>query len=453
MTFWLMNIKSTSDSRLNRKSYFRVIFLGAIPQNPFSNVLVVCSWLSPRTNNQNHNNSRLRRELLKSIDMKIFFIIIFLLIGQALHPQKKNIAKIGVLSKYNLSHFNIKIKKATIYINNKKYIAKNKQIYFTKIQSHLIIHKLTQKSIQTRKILIQSISNFIVLIKRNNKIKQYIYTGRLNIFLQNKKISFILNIPVEKYIHSTALAELGPLLYFNIKKNSHKKWKKILISTMEIAVRSYYMTHRYRHRNQKYELCDLTHCMHFKGIVSKESSYTKGILWKNKKNEIIKTYFHSTCGGVLNHPADVWSGVFQNNYRIGSDSINNHLIHCSDSNHFNWMSKIKKSIISKLLNEKKTIHLKAIYKNKRISIIQYTNHQRQVKKIKIGLFLSIIGKNLGWNKIKSNLFIIKQQDDEFIFIGHGFGHGIGLCQWGAREMAFQGYTYQQILEFYYPLMP
>jgi stage II sporulation protein D len=39
---------------------------------------------------------------------------------------------------------------------------------------------------------------------------------------------------------------------------------------------------------------------------------------------------------------------------------------------------------------------------------------------------------------------------EFRFTGHGWGHGVGLCQWGARAMAVQGSDYRQILTHYYP---
>ena len=35
------------------------------------------------------------------------------------------------------------------------------------------------------------------------------------------------------------------------------------------------------------------------------------------------------------------------------------------------------------------------------------------------------------------------------FVGKGSGHNIGMSQWGAYAMAQQGYTYQQILQFYY----
>jgi stage II sporulation protein D len=36
------------------------------------------------------------------------------------------------------------------------------------------------------------------------------------------------------------------------------------------------------------------------------------------------------------------------------------------------------------------------------------------------------------------------------FAGRGYGHGVGMCQWGAKSMAERGYLARQILEFYYP---
>jgi len=43
-----------------------------------------------------------------------------------------------------------------------------------------------------------------------------------------------------------------------------------------------------------------------------------------------------------------------------------------------------------------------------------------------------------------------QAADEFVFVGRGEGHGVGMSQWGAWEMAREGYSFGQILAFYYP---
>lgn len=53
-------------------------------------------------------------------------------------------------------------------------------------------------------------------------------------------------------------------------------------------------------------------------------------------------------------------------------------------------------------------------------------------------------------KVRSFYFDVQTKKGKIIFTGHGIGHHLGLCQWGAREMVAQGYNYRQILDFYYP---
>jgi stage II sporulation protein D len=54
-------------------------------------------------------------------------------------------------------------------------------------------------------------------------------------------------------------------------------------------------------------------------------------------------------------------------------------------------------------------------------------------------------------KIQSTSCIILNTQNEIIFVsGKGFGHGVGLCQYGTRQMAREGKTAEQILNFYYP---
>jgi stage II sporulation protein D len=62
---------------------------------------------------------------------------------------------------------------------------------------------------------------------------------------------------------------------------------------------------------------------------------------------------------------------------------------------------------------------------------------------------------VGHDQIKSTNFKLNQlpgggADAEIEFVGQGFGHGVGMCQWGAKAMAQAGQSYQTILSHYYP---
>lgn len=57
---------------------------------------------------------------------------------------------------------------------------------------------------------------------------------------------------------------------------------------------------------------------------------------------------------------------------------------------------------------------------------------------------------LGYDRVPSTRFEVEQVGNTFILQGSGAGHGVGLCQWGARELAEQGRGFREILKFYYP---
>jgi len=56
----------------------------------------------------------------------------------------------------------------------------------------------------------------------------------------------------------------------------------------------------------------------------------------------------------------------------------------------------------------------------------------------------------GSGQIKSTLLKLKNLKDEIRFVGRGWGHGVGLCQWGAKGMAERGSDYRHIIAKYFP---
>jgi stage II sporulation protein D len=48
------------------------------------------------------------------------------------------------------------------------------------------------------------------------------------------------------------------------------------------------------------------------------------------------------------------------------------------------------------------------------------------------------------------MFDVDINSDEVILSGKGFGHGVGMCQWGAISLSQNGWDYKEILELYYP---
>ncbi|HEX8823299.1 MAG TPA: SpoIID/LytB domain-containing protein [Archangium sp.] len=59
-------------------------------------------------------------------------------------------------------------------------------------------------------------------------------------------------------------------------------------------------------------------------------------------------------------------------------------------------------------------------------------------------------RKLGYTKLKSLGFEVERTSSGWHFIGRGYGHGAGLCQWGAKALADEGLAYRDILQHYYP---
>lgn len=59
-------------------------------------------------------------------------------------------------------------------------------------------------------------------------------------------------------------------------------------------------------------------------------------------------------------------------------------------------------------------------------------------------------KAVGYTVVPSTQFTVESVGEEVVLIGYGAGHAVGLCQWGAKELAELGYSYSSILRYYYP---
>jgi stage II sporulation protein D len=64
-------------------------------------------------------------------------------------------------------------------------------------------------------------------------------------------------------------------------------------------------------------------------------------------------------------------------------------------------------------------------------------------------FQSAVNNVLGWRTIRSTHFEVARRGDEYVFDGRGFGHGVGMSQYGARGQAREGRTYHEILAYYF----
>jgi stage II sporulation protein D len=163
------------------------------------------------------------------------------------------------------------------------------------------------------------------------------------------------------------------------------------------------------------------------------------------KNKVIPAYYHSTCAGHTEDASLLWNIDLAPLRGVPCDF-------CQDSPHFNWHYVLsRQEIKDKLLDAGLKIgNIEDIVilgrdLSGRITDLKIVSGKKDFR-ISAKDFRNIIGPNI----IRSTNFKLNLIKDDVVFVGLGWGHGVGLCQWGAYFMAKQGYPTDRILKYYYP---
>ncbi len=164
------------------------------------------------------------------------------------------------------------------------------------------------------------------------------------------------------------------------------------------------------------------------------------------KGKIFPSYFHAACGGQTAQADKIWA--VEPNPVLKGVVCN----FCSNSKYWKWSFHIPLKQIEEIMqkngypaNHLNNIILTRYDPSGRASkvVLQY-----QYSDLTIGA--DELRAYLGYERLKSLKATVVVKNGQAYFSGHGWGHGIGLCQWGARHQAALGKTYRQILEFYFP---
>lgn len=188
----------------------------------------------------------------------------------------------------------------------------------------------------------------------------------------------------------------------------------------------------------------------FKDITSltlQASRETSGEILVGPSGKVVPAFFHSKCGGKTLRPDQVWGGV-EEGYR----SVN--CTFCSKTGKKDWNYQIKNSKLTAMLDQVVKRYYADNIQGNEVRLMPDSLENSELR-MYVGDRLHIIKKaylrNLaGRELLPSNYFKMALRGKEFIVHGSGYGHGVGLCQLGALELAQRGYDYRQILSFYFP---
>jgi stage II sporulation protein D len=266
--------------------------------------------------------------------------------------------------------------------------------------------------------------------------KQRSYEGDFELEIRKEAINLINNLDLETYLEGVVESEGGP----GQKVNFYK--------AQAVISRTYAMKYWNKHKENGYNLCDRVHCQaylhHRSASVTIDSAVhqTRGLVMVNESGDLYPTYFHANCGGQTSEPHYVWNEEIPNLCSF-KDTF------CIHTQQATWEKKIPKDQWMKFLVDKYDY---PVWDSTSLQLLQhYQQDQRAAFYIHpiYGIPLRDLREQF---KLKSTFFDAEIVGEEVLLHGRGFGHGVGLCQEGAMNMAKRGYSFDQILGYYYPQM-
>jgi stage II sporulation protein D len=161
--------------------------------------------------------------------------------------------------------------------------------------------------------------------------------------------------------------------------------------------------------------------------------------------EVIPAFYHASCGGHTESALELWG--IDAPYLRGVDCD------CQEISKYGlWEKRLSTAAVAASLGMR-GYRLKGLSKVE-IDGITAAGRVKRVAIYHAGGAVSVPAETLraaiGYSAVPSVFFEIAMAGDEIIISGRGLGHGVGLCQWGAREMARRGQDYKAILSHYYP---
>jgi stage II sporulation protein D len=246
----------------------------------------------------------------------------------------------------------------------------------------------------------------------------------------------IVTIPAERYVAAVLAGEAGTF------RNEES------LKAIAVAARTYAAHFHSRHMAHGYDFCSTTHCQRLilkdaGGRFLNAAEATRGqLLWYQSKPAL--AVYTQDCGGQSESARAPYLLVHKDPYCTAKDQ-----------GRWSWASQA-----SRIREALTTAGLQSPQSLSRIIIRERTSSGRARTlslignsasiPISAGSFRLAIGRTLGWNTLRSDWYEVQSINGTIRFQGRGKGNGAGLCQDGADEMAAQGYTYRQILSFYYP---
>lgn len=273
-----------------------------------------------------------------------------------------------------------------------------------------------------------------------------LYRSRISVIARAGGCAVVNTLNLDLYLAGLLNKEMSP------------SWPLEALKAQAVASRSYALHQMRANTGRAYDVESTTLDQVYDGAAVETSRSHQAVtetagLVLSFSEQPLKAYFHANCGGKTEQPSAVW----------GSDSLAFRPVTCPyhhrKRDRMQWSVKVTKAQIEGALRrvagilpanflQLARLEANAASPRQRLSDVSLSDARGNQLLVSANAFRNAMGNT----KVKSTAFrITPDRHGQYEISGEGYGHGVGLCQVGARAMAEEGKTYADILRHYYPL--
>jgi stage II sporulation protein D len=274
-----------------------------------------------------------------------------------------------------------------------------------------------------------------------------LYRGQIDINRTAGGLTAVNRVDLEYYLKGVLPREVN------------RFWPIAMIEAQAIVSRSFAVYEALRRKNKDYDLTDDTFSQVYGGRSSERWRTTRAVeATKGKvleyKGKVLPAYFHSCCGGRTQNVSRAWgtSPALVDARGRSGPLKGAKCSWCRWTPYFRWQARVEKQDILKGLKDEGYYlnRIDAITEGPRdvSGRLKYVRIRSRNKWIEVATedFRSAIGRRI----LRSANFKIRKRRRYYIFNGYGWGHGVGMCQWGAFGLSLKKWSAERILARYYP---
>lgn len=266
------------------------------------------------------------------------------------------------------------------------------------------------------------------------------YRGAAVVVLRGSGLTLIDRVRTEDYLYSVVPEEMP------------SQWPQDAVKAQAVAARTFALKNRGRHETHGYDLCVSTHCQVYGGTASETTASSKAVdatrgetLTHNGK--LIDALFHTDSGGMTENSEDVWGSKLP--YLRAAREVQTHTNPWEKTLTAEQLAKHVSKGSHTEIGKLKKIELSALHFGKPSNDRTISGRVKHVTFVGSKGRAELTGNSLrDLLGLKSTLFTISLKNESVAIKGYGWGHGLGLSQYGARDWAAQK-DYKAILAHYY----